>query len=195
MIRADQNFQACRQQHFRPHQFPPLLNGNLGFDRGPKRRHHQHLEQAFIGPPHAVHTHRPGGLGPRRDPGSERNLVAALLLPLVQKRPRPPHELQRDFIALHFLAWLEMEPETHPVQFQAIEVVAFAVLFHQAEMVVADFLMQVVKRTVAPVEARTLFGPPLQAAKFGVRFPEIGMHVALRIINVMQIVHPHTDPG
>jgi len=116
--------------------------------------------------------------------------VAALLLPGVEQTAGAADEIGEDFDAGGFVAGAEVEAEAHPIEFEAGEVVAGAVLFKEGEVVVADGLVGEIKGPVPPVD-----GAPGDAAVFGVLAPEGRVHEAVGVVDIMQIVHAHGDPG
>jgi hypothetical protein len=116
--------------------------------------------------------------------------VIAAFLPLIEESARAAHEFVEERASFEFMAGAEVEAEAHPVEFEAVKVVAFAVFLDEAEVVVADGGVGEVECAIAPVDRA-----PGDAAVLGVVAPEGAVHVAGRIVDVVKIVHAHRDPG
>ncbi|MCX6624340.1 MAG: hypothetical protein NTY38_25415 [Acidobacteria bacterium] len=108
--------------------------------------------------------------------------MAALALVNIQEPARFGHEAGQDLASLLFMAGPEVEAEAHPVQFQAIEVVASGQFLDQAEVVAVDLGVGVVEGAVG--EAGEAVG---DAAELGIAAPELAVEIVVLIVGVVDI--------
>jgi len=115
--------------------------------------------------------------------------VAAFLLLPVQQCARLAHEARQGFRSLALGARAEVVAEAHPVQFQAVEVVAPGQFPDQPHVVLLDLPVPIVEGPVRPRRQPVRHPPELWIGA-----PELPVDVAAFIVHVVDIVHAHRNP-
>lgn len=115
--------------------------------------------------------------------------MASLLLPCVQDSADFGRERGEQSCAFRFPAGAKVIAETHPIEFEAVEVVAFGEFAHEIQVIVADGCVPVIEGAIGP--AGEAIG---NTAVFGVGAPEFAVDIGTLVIDIVNVVHAHGDP-
>ena len=80
--------------------------------------------------------------------------------------------------------------KAHPVEFEAVEIIAGTILFDQPEGILADLGVAEIEGAVGGAGKA-----PRMTPEFGVGPPKAGVHGSGLVIDVVQVVHAHRNPG
>ena len=105
--------------------FAPEFEGDVEIAAEPEWRGDEDINETFLGPSNAIHAESEGGVGVCWAAGGELDGVTSFDGPLVGEVAGLSHERIQNCRAFFFFAGCEVPAESHPVEFDAVDVVSF----------------------------------------------------------------------